>query len=687
MAARHYITRFIPLLMLLAFGANAQEPIDFGDDSSRWANDGECDDPRFEGDGVASILLDEDLYRDATDCRDLYDRGRIDLREISRGASAGNRIERGQLRYGDEQLNSGEYADIYTFRGQAGEHAIIDVRSQEFDTYLMVIAPSGEQVDNDDHEGDRTRSLVSLPLSENGNYRVYVTSYEPGEVGSYTLSINSDSAPSGGATLNESGALQAGDATLSSGEYIDSYYFEGLPGERVDIDLTSSDFDTYLILVTPSYEQIENDDWNGDTSRSFIQADLTEPGTYRVVVTSFEPGERGAYRMTMSPSSDVIAADYQAPDDGGAQISSRDSIELTIGRRTEGVLSSDDALLVNGEYNDVYVFDANAGEDIEIDLQSAEFDTYLVVESPSGQTFENDDFNSNTAQSVVRLTARESGRYRVMVTSYAAREMGQYELLVTTSPAGRIYGVFIGISDYPGEDADLMYTAEDAYRAHEAMVSAGMDPNDGFILTDADATVGNVESTLSRISAISGPNDTVVFFYSGHGDREARPEGPQFPMDPDALDETLVLYDGYVTDDQLADMFFNVTAETTLIVLDACFSGGFAKDLISVPGRMGLFSSEEDVLSAVAHKFQAGGYLSQFFSEAVAEGLADTNADGGITALELSEYIHARYRSEVMGKAGGPDEGNYVRLSDLGYQHLVVDRGGVENDRILFAVR
>ncbi len=687
MSPKHTIKGLIPLLLLLAFGANAQEPIDFGDDSSEWANDGECDDPRFEGEGVASILLDQDLYRDATDCRDLYNRGRIDLREVSRGPGSGNRIERGRLQASDETLNSGEYADMFTFRGQAGEHAIIDVRSQQFDTYLMVIAPSGEQVDNDDHEGDRTRSLVSLPLSENGSYRVYVTSYKPGEMGSYTLSISTDAVPTGAASMNERGVLQRGDATLGSGEYIDSYSFEGLPGERVDIELTSNDFDTYLILVTPSHEQIENDDANGDTSRSFIQADLTEAGTYRVVVTTYQPGEQGNYQLTMGPTG---ATSFDSPVETRSEARpavGRDSVELTVGRTTPGSLSSSDALLGDGEYHDIFVFAASAGEDIEIDLQSSEFDTYLVVESPSGQTFENDDFNSSTAQSIVRLTARETGRYRVMVTSYAARETGDYDLLVTTSPAGRIYGVFIGISDYPGENADLMYTAEDAYRAHEAMVSAGMDPNDGFILTDADATVSNLQITMSRLSAISGPNDTVVFFYSGHGDRAARAEGPQFPMDPDSLDETLVLYDGDVTDDQLADMFFDVTAETTLVVLDACFSGGFAKDLISVPGRMGLFSSEEDVLSAVAHKFQAGGYLSLFFSEAIAEGLADTNDDGGITALELSEYIHARYRSEVMGKAGGPDEGNYVRLSDLGYQHLVVDRGGVENDRILFAIR
>lgn len=52
----------------------------FGDDSGDYALDGECDDPWFEGPGMAAILLGEDRGRDATDCRMLYDRGRIRLR-------------------------------------------------------------------------------------------------------------------------------------------------------------------------------------------------------------------------------------------------------------------------------------------------------------------------------------------------------------------------------------------------------------------------------------------------------------------------------------------------------------------------------------------------------------------------------------------------------------------------------
>ena len=57
------------------------EPIDFGDDTSDWARDGECDDPRFEGVGMAFSLSDEHRGRDATDCRRLFDSGSIRLRD------------------------------------------------------------------------------------------------------------------------------------------------------------------------------------------------------------------------------------------------------------------------------------------------------------------------------------------------------------------------------------------------------------------------------------------------------------------------------------------------------------------------------------------------------------------------------------------------------------------------------
>jgi len=53
-------------------------PFDLGDDSSEWAFDGECDDPRFVGEGMADYLLTDSIGADATDCRAAYILGTIE---------------------------------------------------------------------------------------------------------------------------------------------------------------------------------------------------------------------------------------------------------------------------------------------------------------------------------------------------------------------------------------------------------------------------------------------------------------------------------------------------------------------------------------------------------------------------------------------------------------------------------
>ena len=62
------------LLVAHALPATALEardsPFDFGDDSSEYSNDNECDDMRFTGPGMTETpLLLEDIGADASDCR------------------------------------------------------------------------------------------------------------------------------------------------------------------------------------------------------------------------------------------------------------------------------------------------------------------------------------------------------------------------------------------------------------------------------------------------------------------------------------------------------------------------------------------------------------------------------------------------------------------------------------------
>lgn len=83
--------------------------IDFGDNSSVFANDGECDDPRFSGPGMAASTEADNEMRDANDCADLFLQGELDYGEADDSSSAGSAVvDGGRIDFGD---NEGIFAD------------------------------------------------------------------------------------------------------------------------------------------------------------------------------------------------------------------------------------------------------------------------------------------------------------------------------------------------------------------------------------------------------------------------------------------------------------------------------------------------------------------------------------------------------------------------------------------------
>ena len=74
-------THLLASLALLAAALPAPTFADtpnFGDDSGRFAKDGECDDMRFDGPGMTdTLLIDSDIFHDATDCRAAFNANRV----------------------------------------------------------------------------------------------------------------------------------------------------------------------------------------------------------------------------------------------------------------------------------------------------------------------------------------------------------------------------------------------------------------------------------------------------------------------------------------------------------------------------------------------------------------------------------------------------------------------------------
>jgi hypothetical protein len=71
--------KFLCVLAVLVGGPALSQSVDWGDDSGEWARDGECDDRRFHGPGMATSLDWLNAGLDATDCKRQFDRGNISI--------------------------------------------------------------------------------------------------------------------------------------------------------------------------------------------------------------------------------------------------------------------------------------------------------------------------------------------------------------------------------------------------------------------------------------------------------------------------------------------------------------------------------------------------------------------------------------------------------------------------------
>ena len=103
--------------------AQAQS-IEFGDDSSEWSNDGECDDRRFRGAGMASGLDRDDVGKDATDCKKGLDFGQLKVWDF---VTARKATQCDAIKFGGDQsewANDG-LCDDYRFDGPSADHVLL----------------------------------------------------------------------------------------------------------------------------------------------------------------------------------------------------------------------------------------------------------------------------------------------------------------------------------------------------------------------------------------------------------------------------------------------------------------------------------------------------------------------------------------------------------------------------------
>ena len=323
---------------------------------------------------------------------------------------------------------------LYRFDATAGERYVVEMTSEDFDTYLVVgDRPSGvfSPIAYDDDGGGDLDARVRFVAPATGTYWVLAQAYAEYGLGSYLISLDRLPAPIAatpvpltiGASVD--GELTEGDALDEYDEKsYDLYTFQAEAGHRYAITLASSDFDAYLVLGRTdegAFEEIDrNDDGSGSTDSRIVFVP-TESGTYSIHATSFDAGESGSYSVRVT----------ELAPPGPATITT-----ISIGQELRGTLDEDDQIGDDGSFYDIYRFRGREGQRVSITMSSNDLDSYLQLGEAADEFWEDhsDDDSAGGLDSRIVATLWRTGEYEIHANSLNADEIGSYTLTLEEMP-------------------------------------------------------------------------------------------------------------------------------------------------------------------------------------------------------------------------------------------------------------
>ena len=214
----------------------------------------------------------------------------------------------GALSSTDVVSADGPYEDRWTFDLTAGQRIRIEMRADIIDSYLKLLGPDASVLaTNDDALGRDAAITIRVPTR--GRYTAVATSYgHEKALGAYRIALiavpGEFAAPGAIGTIAvgaaRQGVLEVGDSTTTDNGYADYFDFRPTAAGSVVIDLTSTQFDGYLILRDSLGTQVATDDDSGENRNARLTTTVVAGARYRLVATTFGSGARsGTYQLTI----------------------------------------------------------------------------------------------------------------------------------------------------------------------------------------------------------------------------------------------------------------------------------------------------------------------------------------------------------------------------------------------------
>lgn len=220
------------------------------------------------------------------------------------------------------------------------------------------------------------------------------------------------------------GTLTSADETLSDGSFFKVFQFEGRAGQKVVIDMRSTEIDPYLVLFDPRSNKIAEDDDSAGDSNARISTTLPTTGTYTFYTNSYEVGDAGSFTLN---------AKAVNPNPNTAAISAANQPVLRVGAvlQRNGTLGDGSNVLArDGSLFETFSFMGRAGQVVQITLSSNEFHPYLVIFAPDRKILKEDNGLPSGKNAAITLRLPSTGTYRVVANAYDKSGRGTYRLVV-----------------------------------------------------------------------------------------------------------------------------------------------------------------------------------------------------------------------------------------------------------------
>ncbi|KQW83932.1 PPC domain-containing protein [Brevundimonas sp. Root1279] len=347
---------------------------------------------------------------------------------------------RGDLTTRDPESDAGYPYDAFAFRGRGGERFALSLDSEAFDPVIKVgrMTSDGgfeELAENDDGPDAGLNSRLIFTAPDDGDYLVRVTSLNVSGTGGYSLHMEQGPPPiaAQGIAIGDTvqGQLTASDGKSTGDARADAYRFQGREGQRVRIDLTSSDFDTYLELFDGNRVSLSEDDDGGpEGTNSRVTFTLPRNGDYIIEARAFSEAT-GDYELAIT----------EVPPDRAPEA-------LEFGATIQGEVTEEDSRDDDDRGFDAFTFTGREGQRIQAIMRSGDFDTYVQVGKAAGD-FEalasDDDGLREGTDSRLTFTVPEDGQYVLRVSPLGSDEKGLYSLeLVDRGPQPQAGSVLVG---------------------------------------------------------------------------------------------------------------------------------------------------------------------------------------------------------------------------------------------------